>query len=214
VVVVAPSILSADFAALGAAIALVEPHTDILHVDVMDGHFVPNLTIGPPVVASLRRVTACQLDCHLMVTDPASMLDDFARAGANGCTIHVEVGSTVQLLERIGALGMRRGLSLNPATPIESVEPFLGHIDLLLVMSVVPGFGGQVFMPEVLPKIAWARDQIDRNGFAVQIEVDGGINMSTAPDVVRAGADILVAGNAVFKAEDPAAAVLELQSVI
>lgn len=201
---VAPSVLSADFASLGEAIRGLEGVTDILHVDVMDGHFVPNLTIGPPVVASLRRSTDLYLDCHLMMSDPGLLIPAFADAGADGCTVHVELGGerVSESLQAIRSLGMGVGLSLNPATPYEAVEPFLESIDLLLIMSVVPGFGGQSFMGEVLSKVRRARADIDQRGLEVVLQIDGGIGTKTVGDSVRAGARCLVAGTAVFGAAD------------
>jgi ribulose-phosphate 3-epimerase len=209
----APSILSADFACLGDSVAQVEPEADLLHVDVMDGHFVPNLTIGPPVVAALHRRTALHLDCHLMVDRPEDLLDAFVQAGAGGITIHVEIGRTQALLDRIRALGVHVGLSLNPPTPFAAVEPFLDQLDLLLVMSVNPGWGGQAFIPESLDKVRAAREIIDARGLACEIEIDGGINLTTAPQALAAGADILVAGSAVFGADDPRAAAAALHHV-
>ena len=151
---IAPSILSADFAALGAEIDRVRDETDLLHVDVMDGHFVPNLTIGPPVVAAIRKHTDAYLDCHLMMTNPGDYLEAFATAGANHCSVHVEVDDTAALIAAMRHLGLDVGLAINPETPFEACEPWLAQIDLLLVMSVHPGFGGQHFMPEAVPKIA------------------------------------------------------------
>ncbi|MCZ7526080.1 MAG: ribulose-phosphate 3-epimerase [Acidimicrobiia bacterium] len=202
----APSILSADFADLAAEVERVAAEADLLHVDVMDGHFVPNLTIGPPVVKSLRKRTDLFLDCHLMVDNPGVLLDDFAEAGADGITIHVELGDPTPLLARIRALDMRAGLVLSPPTPFEAVAPYLDRIDLLLVMSVNPGWGGQEFIPEVLTKVAAARRIVDERGLPVEIEIDGGINVETAPAATRAGVDILVAGSAIFHAENPLAA--------
>jgi ribulose-phosphate 3-epimerase len=199
----APSILSADFARLGADVERVAPEADLLHVDVMDGHFVPNLTIGPPVVRSLRTATDLFLDCHLMVDNPEVLLEDFAEAGANRCLVHVELGDPRPLLERARALGMGAGLVCNPETPFDDVEPYLADIDLLLVMSVHPGFGGQGFIPDVLAKVRAARQEIDTRALAVEIEIDGGINAETARLAVEAGADILVAGSAIFHAPDP-----------
>jgi ribulose-phosphate 3-epimerase len=202
----APSILSADFANLAGEIERVGAEADLLHVDVMDGHFVPNLTIGPPVVASLRKHTDLFLDCHLMVDNPGILLDDFAKAGADGCTVHVELGDPRPLFDQMRNLGLRVGLVLNPETPIDAVVPFLDEIELLLVMSVHPGWGGQSFIPDSLTKLATARRIVDERGLAVELEIDGGISPETAPGAAEAGADILVAGSAIFHRPDPAAA--------
>ncbi|HLG00416.1 MAG TPA: ribulose-phosphate 3-epimerase [Acidimicrobiia bacterium] len=200
---IAPSILSADFARLAEEIDRIRPEADLLHVDVMDGHFVPNLTIGPPVVASLRRHTDLFLDCHLMIDNPGDLLEDFAKAGADGCTVHVELGDPTPLVEQMRELGLRVGLVLNPETPFEAVEPYLDRIDLLLVMSVHPGWGGQSFIPESLDKVSAARRIIDERGLRVDVEIDGGISADTAASAAGAGADILVAGSAIFHADDP-----------
>ena len=202
----APSILSADFSRLGQDVARVAPVADLLHVDVMDGHFVPNLTLGPPVVASLRPVTGLFLDVHLMVDNPAVLLADFAKAGADRCIVHVELGDPRPLFDELRGLDVGVGLVLNPETPVDHALEYLDDIDLLLVMSVHPGFGGQAFIPEVLDKVAVARAEIDSRGLPVEIEIDGGINAETAPLAARAGVDILVAGSAVFHAADPVAA--------
>jgi ribulose-phosphate 3-epimerase len=209
---IAPSILSADFAALAAAIDAVAPETDLLHVDVMDGHFVPNLTIGPPVVRDIRRHTPAYLDCHLMMTNPGEFLEAFAKAGANGCTVHVEVGDTAALIAEARGLGLDVGLALNPDTPLAACEPYLAEVDLLLVMTVFPGFAGQAFIAEVVPKIAAARRLVDARGLKVAIEVDGGIDERTAPVVAGAGADVLVAGSAIFGSDDPLAAARRIRS--
>jgi len=208
---IAPSILSADFAALAQAIEAVSPQADLLHVDVMDGHFVPNLTIGPPVVASLRKHTDLYFDCHLMITEPGRYLPDFRRAGANGCSVHVEVGDTGALIDQMRGLGLDAGLAVNPETPLSDAAPWLDRIDLLLLMTVHPGFGGQSFMAEVLPKIRQAREEIDRRGLSVAIEVDGGIAPSTAALTAEAGASVFVAGSAIFHQPDPAAAALAIR---
>jgi ribulose-phosphate 3-epimerase len=206
VVRVAPSILSADFAALGADIDRVSSEADLLHVDVMDGHFVPNLTIGPPVVAAIRRHTDAFLDCHLMMTNPGEYLEAFAKAGANHCSVHVEVDGTAALIQSMRDLGVEVGLAINPETPFEACEPWLDRIDLLLVMSVHPGFGGQHFLAEAIPKVARAAEIARRDGLHFAIEVDGGIDVETVVRVAEAGADTFVAGSAIFGRPDPAAA--------
>ena len=208
---VAPSILAADFANLAAAVAQVAPATDILHVDVMDGHFVPNISIGPPVVESLRRHTEMFLDCHLMISDPAVYLPAFKKAGADGCSVHVEVGSTGELIGQMRELGLAPGLAVNPDTPFEAVEPFLADIDLVLFMTVHPGFGGQSFIADVMTKVKAARALLDERGWKATIQVDGGIDEATAPEAAAAGADLFVAGTAVFARPDPAEAVVKIQ---
>jgi len=200
----APSILSADFARLGEQVAeAARAGADYIHVDVMDGHFVPNITIGAPVVAAIRPVTSLPLDVHLMIEHPERYISEFVHAGADIITVHVEASphlqSTIQLIKEMGA---RAGISLNPPTPIGAVEEFLHHVDLVLVMSVNPGFGGQPFIPETLPRIEKMRQILDARGLSAELEVDGGINADNAPDIVKAGANVLVAGNSVFRAED------------
>jgi ribulose-phosphate 3-epimerase len=209
---IAPSILAADFAHLADDIARVGDEADLLHVDCMDGHYVPNLSIGPPVVASLRAATDRYLDCHLMIANPGDLLDAFADAGADGITVHVEVGDTAALLGRIRGRGCKAGLTLEPQTPFDDVAPWLDRIDTLLVMSVHTGFGGQPFIADVLEKVRAARTVIDERGLTVEIEIDGGINAETAVPAAEAGVDILVAGTAIFHRDDPRAAAAEIRA--
>jgi ribulose-phosphate 3-epimerase len=210
---IAPSILSADFGRLAEEVrAVAEAGADWIHVDVMDGRFVPNLTIGPPVVKALRRVTDLPLDVHLMIVEPERYVGAFAEAGADVITVHAEACPHLhRVLQQIRALGKRAGVSLNPHTPASVLEHVLAELDLILVMSVNPGFGGQSFIPAVLPKITRLREMIDASGAAIDLEVDGGIRAGTARQVVEAGADVLVAGSAVFGAERYDAAVRALR---
>ena len=203
--------LSADFGDLANSVMVVDQETDWLHVDIMDGHFVPNLTIGPGVVAALRPHSDKFFDCHLMMTEPGKYLESFAKSGADGCTVHVEVGHTAELIVQMRELGLRVGLAANPDTPFSAVEPFLDSIDLLLLMTVFPGFGGQSFIAEVMDKVRQAHRVINERGLAVDIEVDGGIDTTTAPIAVDAGANVLVAGSAIFARPEPLVAAHDLR---
>jgi ribulose-phosphate 3-epimerase len=201
---IAPSILSADFARLGEQVAEAEAAgADYIHIDVMDGHFVPNITVGPLVVEAVRRVTKLPLDVHLMIEAPERYLARFARAGADIITVQVEACLHLhRAVQQIKELGVKPGISLNPATPLSSLEEILEYVDLILVMTVNPGFGGQEFIPSMLPKIERLRGMLTERGLDVELEVDGGINAQTAPRVVAVGANVLVAGAAIFGAEE------------
>ena len=210
---IAPSILSADFARLGEEVASLERGgADWAHVDVMDGRFVPNMTIGPLVVKALKKVTKLPLDVHLMIVEPEKYVADFAEAGADIITVHAEACHHLhRVLQQIRGLGKRAGVSLNPGTPEDVLRYVLDLTDLVLVMSVNPGFGGQDFIPAVLPKIERLRRMIDASGNPIHLEVDGGIKPGTARKVIQAGADVLVAGSAVFGAKDYGAAIRALR---
>ncbi len=209
---IAPSILAADFSRLGEEIRVVEEAgAYAIHVDVMDGHFVPNITIGPPVVAGMRRATKLPLDVHLMIDEPDRYIPAFVEAGATNITVHVEALKHLdRTIEFVRSHGVRVGVALNPATPLSAVEHVLDTVDMVLVMTVNPGFGGQKFIPYTSRKIRRLREMIDEQRLECVIEVDGGIDMETLPDVVSSGASVLVAGSAIFGAKDPAARLKEM----
>jgi ribulose-phosphate 3-epimerase len=211
---IAPSILSADFGRLAREVEAVErAGADWIHVDVMDGRFVPNITIGPVVVRAVRKATRLPIDVHLMILEPERYVEDFAEAGADMLSVHVEPSyHLARTLQHIRSLGKKAGVVLNPHTPPDAVEYVLERVDLVLVMSVNPGFGGQAFMPEVVPKIAAIRKMIDAKGLDIELEVDGGVAPGTAARVVEAGARVLVAGSAVYGASDYAVAIAALRA--
>jgi len=206
---IAPSILSADFSRLREEVKTAEAAgADLIHIDVMDGHFVPNITIGPVVVEAIRRITALPLDVHLMIEEPDNFLKDFIKAGADYVTVHVEASVHLhRTVHWIKESGKKAGVSLNPATPLWSLDHILPDLDMVLLMSVNPGFGGQEFIPQVLGKIKMLKEAVLQKGYKVEIEVDGGVNVNNAGDIFMAGADILVMGNAFFNSEDYAGVV-------
>jgi len=212
-VLVAPSILSADFGRLAEEVRAVEAAgADLIHVDVMDGRFVPNITLGPVVVKAVRRATALPLDVHLMIVEPEKYIESFAEAGASGLTVHAEACPHLhRVLQQIRHAGVRPAVVLNPASPLVLIEEVLDQVDRVLLMSVNPGFGGQQFIPSTVDKVRRLRQMLDARGLKVEIEVDGGINAETARAVVDAGANVLVAGNAVFGAKDYAQAIHALR---
>ena len=213
-VLIAPSILAADFARLAEEVAAVErAGADLLHIDVMDGHFVPNLTIGPPIVAALRKVTKLPLDVHLMITNADAFIAEFAEAGADYLTVHVEACPHLhRTVQSIKERGVKAGVTLNPATSLNTIEEILPDVDLVLIMSVNPGFGGQKFITSALRKTASARAMIDRTGSRALLEVDGGVKIDNAAQVLSAGADVLVAGSAIFSSRDYAATIAAMRA--
>ncbi len=209
---IAPSILSADFARLGEEIAAVEKAgADVIHVDVMDGHFVPNITIGPPVVAKIRRCTKLPLDCHLMIEEPEKYIEAFAKAGADWISVHVETSDLNELLPAIKKLGVKAGAVINPPTPVEKIFPYLGLADFILVMTVNPGFGGQEMIDDCLEKISTLKRVMKEKGIDIPVEVDGGVNAETIEKTIAAGSDVIVAGSAVFGSKDYAKAIAALR---
>jgi ribulose-phosphate 3-epimerase len=211
---IAASILSADFACLGDQVKLVEEHADLIHIDAMDAHFVPPLSVGPVVVEAIRRVTTLPLHCHLMVQHPQDLFVDFAEAGADIVTTHMEaLDDPAATIRQTAALGMKAGLAVNPDTRVDAVFPHMDALDRILVMSVRPGWAGQDFLEETLPKLEAARQEIERRGLAVEVEVDGGINQHTGPRCLAAGATVLAAASSIFKADDPAEAARRLAAL-
>ena len=210
--IISPSILSADFAYLGEAVNKVRPGTNRIHVDCMDGHFVPNLTIGPPVVKSLRPHTDAYLDCHLMCSKPDVLIEPFAQAGADSITVHVELENISDLLDQIAKSGTDVGITFNPDTPFSAIKPYLDRVNTVLFMSVFPGFGGQKFIEGVLEKVKEADIYRKENNLDLTFTIDGGINMETAKQAYKAGCDVLVAGSAVFGASDPLQAIYDLHA--
>jgi len=213
--IIAPSILSADFSRLADELAIVDAARDWAHCDVMDNHFVPNLTFGPLIVGAVRKLTRATLDVHLMMERPWLMVDAFREAGADHIIVHLEAcRETREVLRQIRATGAKAGLAVRPATPYAAVAPYLPDLDLLLVMTVEPGFGGQAFMPEMMEKVSAARELRAKKNLAFQIEVDGGIDEHTARTARAAGADVFVAGHAVFRAPDARAALAGLRAAV
>lgn len=211
--IIAPSMLSADFLNLGAAVDMInESEADWFHLDVMDGRFVPNISYGMPIIAQMKKRAKKTFDVHLMIVDPERYLEDFKKAGADYLTVHYETGYHLhRTLTSIRALGMKAGLSINPHTPVSMIKDIIHEIDLLLVMSINPGFGGQKFLPLTYNKIREARTLIDSAGSNTLIEIDGGVTIENAGDIIAAGADVLVAGNTVFSDPDPKEAIKKLK---
>ncbi|NND01333.1 MAG: ribulose-phosphate 3-epimerase [Acidimicrobiia bacterium] len=214
-VVIAPSILAADFSRLGEEVNRVEESVDMLHIDVMDGHFVPNISLGIPVIQSLRPVTALKFDCHLMMTNPDFYFEPLKAAGADLATVHLEAYPNPQpVAKQARDAGLEFGLAINPPTPYESIDPYVELCDLILIMSVHPGFGGQSFIEEVLSKVELTRKKVDSLGLMTDIEVDGGIGPENIRRAKDAGANVFVAGSSIFRADDPVAAVTAMRTAV
>ena len=213
--IVAPSFLSANFLNLEADCKMInESEADWFHLDVMDGRFVPNITFGPMIIEFIRKASTRFFDVHLMIVEPEKYVEDFKKAGANMLTVHEECCVHLHRnIQQIKSLGMQAGVALNPHTPVESLKEVLDDLDMVLIMSVNPGFGGQKFIPNTLNKIRTLRRMIDERGLATKIEIDGGVTLENAPDIVKAGADVLVAGNTVFKSKDPKDTIAQLKKI-
>ncbi|MGH7780503.1 MAG: ribulose-phosphate 3-epimerase [Candidatus Binataceae bacterium] len=213
---IAPSVLAADFARLGDEVARVErAGADLIHFDVMDGHFVPNISIGVPVLESLRKVARLPLDAHLMIENPEKYIEAFVRAGANSVSVHAEVCKDIPAMaQRLHELGARASIGINPETGVERVLPFAEHLDMILIMSVHPGFGGQEFIPAALEKLRVVRRELDRRGLAIDIEIDGGVKLANIADVKAAGANVFVSGSGIFGHPDYSAIIGEMRDRI
>lgn len=212
---IAPSLLAADLTRLGEEIAQIQGHADLLHLDVMDGHFVPNISFGMPVISATSRITDLPLDCHLMTTNPVEYFAEFRESGADSVTVHIEVlPDPSGAVARAAEVGLDFGIALNPKTPFQAIEPFVEECSMVLVMSVEPGFGGQQFIDDVLPKVEKVRSWIDAHGLDTDLQIDGGIDPSTVARSVDAGANVLVAGSAIFRQSDPVKAIAQIRDAV